>query len=97
MDFGARRAFRRMSELGLAGDLLQGADAIAEFLFGTPNDRRRIYYLAEEPNPANEKPRKRLKKAAPAAKLPIFRIGNTICARKSTLTRWIAQQEGVQE
>lgn len=25
--------------------------------------------------------------------IPVFRIGNTICARKSTLLKWIEQQE----
>jgi hypothetical protein len=31
----------------LAGDLLRGADAIAEFIFGARGSRRKIYYLAE--------------------------------------------------
>lgn len=26
--------------------------------------------------------------------LPVFRLGATICARKSTLLKWIAEQEG---
>lgn len=26
-------------------------------------------------------------------RLPVFRIGNTICARKSTMYSWIAEQE----
>ena len=31
----------------LAGDLLRGADEIAEFIFGPRGGRRKIYYLAE--------------------------------------------------
>lgn len=32
----------------LAGDLLRGADSIAEFIFGPgKNGRRKVYYLAE--------------------------------------------------
>jgi hypothetical protein len=31
----------------LAGDLLRGADEIAEFIFGARASRRKIYYLAE--------------------------------------------------
>ena len=33
--------------LPLADDLLRGADAIAEFIFGERGSRRKIYYLAE--------------------------------------------------
>ncbi len=65
----------------LADDILEGADAIAEFLFrGTSDDqrdryRRKIYYLAE------------------SSRLPIFRLGSLLCARKSVLLEFIAQQE----
>ncbi len=31
--------------------------------------------------------------AASRAKLPVFRIGAVICARKSTLMAWISEQE----
>lgn len=61
----------------LADDLLRGAGAIAQFLFGDDNKRRKVYYLASETN----------------LKLPIFRIGNVICARKSKLLEWIEQRE----
>ncbi|AWJ87619.1 DNA-binding protein (plasmid) [Azospirillum sp. TSH58] len=30
---------------------------------------------------------------AQTGKIPVFRMGNTICARKSTILRWIADQE----
>ncbi len=34
----------------LGSDLLRGADQIAEFMFGTPTERRKIYHLAETSN-----------------------------------------------
>src|SRR5258708_1074308 len=59
----------------IADDLLEGADAIATFLFGQEGSRRKVYYLAE------------------CTKLPIFRLGSVLCARKSVLLRWISGQE----
>ena len=59
----------------LAGDILYGADEIAEFLFGDRKHRRRVYNLVE------------------SNRLPSFRIGINICARKSILLEWIAAQE----
>jgi hypothetical protein len=63
------------SENELAEDILEGADAIAEFLFGSRSNRRKVYYLAER------------------SKLPIFRLGSVLCARKSVLLDFIAGQE----
>jgi hypothetical protein len=63
------------SENELAEDILEGADAIAEFLFGSRSNRRKVYYLAE------------------CSKLPIFRLGSVLCARKSVLLEFIAGQE----
>jgi hypothetical protein len=63
------------SETELANDILEGADAIAEFLFGSRSSRRKVYYLAE------------------CSKLPIFRLGSVLCARKSVLLEFIAGQE----
>ena len=59
----------------LADDILEGADAIAEFLFGSREQRRKVYYLAE------------------CSKLPIFRLGSVLCARKSVLLQFITGQE----
>jgi hypothetical protein len=64
----------------LADDILEGADAIAEFLFGSNVDergrnRRKVYYLAE------------------CSKLPVFRLGSVLCARKSVLLGFITGQE----
>jgi hypothetical protein len=59
----------------LADDMLRGADKIAEFLFGDPKERRKIYHLAE------------------TSRLPVFRLGAVLCARRSTLTAWIEEQE----
>jgi hypothetical protein len=70
---------RVTAELGLGSDLLCGADAIAEFLFGDPRQRRKVYYLTSEGR----------------AQLPHFRLGTIICARKSTLVRWIEAAEAL--
>lgn len=61
----------------LAADLLRGADEIAEFVFGSAKHRRKVYYYA----------------TTAKARMPTFRIGAIICARRSTLLQWIAQQE----
>jgi hypothetical protein len=68
---------RVTAEPGLGSDLLCGADAIAEFLFGDSRQRRKVYYLTSEGR----------------AQLPHFRLGTIICARKSTLVRWIEAAE----
>jgi hypothetical protein len=59
----------------LADDILEGAESIAEFLFGSREQRRKVYYLAE------------------CSKLPIFRLGSVLCARKSVLLEFISGQE----
>ena len=61
----------------LAEDLLRGADAIAVFVFGDAKERRKVYYYASEAK----------------VRMPTFRMGNVICARKSRLLDWIEQQE----
>lgn len=38
-------------------------------------------------------PRRAIYHAISKKSLPHFRIGETVCARKSTLTAWIAEQE----
>ncbi len=59
----------------LGSDLLRGADQIADFMFDTPTERRKIYHLAD------------------TKKLPVFRLGALLCARKSTILTWIEAQE----
>lgn len=59
----------------LDNDLLEGAQAIAEFLWGASADVRRIYRLQRK------------------HQLPTFRIGDRICARRSSLMRLIELQE----
>ena len=61
----------------IADDLLRGADEVARFVFGSPKHRRKIYYYATDAK----------------TRMPVFRIGAVICARKSTLIEWIEQQE----
>jgi hypothetical protein len=63
------------AELCLADDMLRGAEAIAEFLFGDSKQRRKVYHVVE------------------CGKLPTFRLGSILCARKSKLLEWIEQQE----
>lgn len=41
----------------------------------------------------NPKKRRQVYHLAENAKLPVFRMGATICARKSTILHWIAEQE----
>lgn len=59
----------------LADDLLRGAEAIADFLYGDSGQRRKVYHLAE------------------TSRLPIFRLGSVLCARRTVLLHWINQQE----
>lgn len=66
------------TEVPLGDDLLHGADAIAKFMFGDAKHRRKVYYLTGE---------------APKG-MPHFKMGSLICARKSTILNWIAEQEG---
>jgi hypothetical protein len=61
----------------LSEDLLRGADAIAEFLFGDRSQRRKVYYLVGEAKVC----------------LPHFKLGAMICARRSKLLRWIEERE----
>lgn len=67
----------------LADDLLDGAQAIADFVFPASNDveraanRRKVYRFA----------------SSPENRLPVFRIGGRLFARKSTIRRWVERQE----
>lgn len=62
----------------IGDDLLHGAEAIAVFVFGDVKHRRKVYYYASD---------------AKIQRIPIFRIGSVICARKSKLIQWIEMQE----
>ena len=64
----------------MADDLLRGADAIATFLFGDPKHRRKVYHLVADTR----------------RRMPHFKLGSIICARRSVLLRWIAEQENRQ-
>lgn len=63
--------------LPLADDLMTGAEAIAKFMFGD----------------ATETNKRRVYHAADKLGLPTFRIGATLCARRTTILKWIAKQE----
>lgn len=62
---------------GQTWDIIHGADAIAEVMFGdsSRNNIRRVYYLART-------------KAIPA-----FKLGSSICARRDTLIQAIGAQK----
>jgi hypothetical protein len=68
-----------LREPALADDVIRGAEAIAEELFGDRAEKRAVYHLASE--------------VAPEKRLPVFRLGSILCARRSTLRAWIADQE----
>lgn len=59
----------------MKGDLLEGADQIAAFMFGDAGKRRKVYHLADKSD------------------VPIFRLGGVVCARKSSILKWIEEQE----
>ena len=59
----------------IADDLLRGAEAIADFLYGDATQRRKVYHLAE------------------TSRLPIFRLGSVLCARRTVLLHWINELE----
>lgn len=63
--------------LPLAQDLMSGAGAIALFMFG-------------EDTEAN---RRKVYHAADKLGLPCFKLGGTLCARRSTILAWIERQE----
>jgi hypothetical protein len=61
----------------LADDLLHGADEIAEFIFGKKQKNGR----------------RKVYYLAETSRLPVFRIGSVLCARRSVLLQWISGQE----
>jgi hypothetical protein len=65
------------ADAGLSGDILRGAHNISKFLFGDPSKRRQVYHLAADPKNP----------------LPTFKLGATVCARRSTLLQYIKEQE----
>jgi hypothetical protein len=68
-------------QVHLADDILRGAEAIAEFLFlGASEDQR-------------DRNRRKIYYLAESSRLPIFRLGSMLCARKSVLLDFIAAQE----
>jgi len=69
-----------MTDAILHDDLLIGAAAIADFLYGSTEYRyqRRVYYLTTRSK----------------RKLPWFRLGSQIAARRSSIMAWIEAQEG---
>lgn len=64
----------------IGDDLLCGAAEIARFVFGSAEHRRKVYYLTGDA----------------AVRMPHFKLGSVLCARKSTLLAWIERQEARQ-
>jgi hypothetical protein len=71
----------RSDELLLADDIRRGAGPIAVLMFGadTPQNRRRVYHLAERPNDGNVP--------------PFFREAAILCLRRSAYLGWIESRE----
>ncbi len=61
----------------LSADLMTGAESIAEFMFGDTSEANR----------------RRVYHASDKLGLPTFKLGGTICARRSTILAWIERQE----
>jgi hypothetical protein len=61
----------------LADDVLRGAEAIAAFLYGS----------------SSVKMRRKVYYLAEKSKIPIFRLGSMLCARRTVFLKWIAEQE----
>ena len=68
--------------ISLADDMLNGVAEIALFLYGEADEKakQRIYHLAS-------------RKVAAGRRLPTWRFGTTICARRTTILKWISAQE----
>jgi len=64
----------------LSKDILVGGHAIAEFIFGDQKYHKRLYHLSSSKIPIERR-------------IPTFRLGDVLCARKSTILKWIAEQE----
>lgn len=69
------KAISQTKKNELADDTLEGASAIAEFLFGSRDKTRKVYHLVQ------------------TSKIPIYRLGALLHARKSVLLEFIAAQE----
>ena len=61
----------------LSDDILFGARAVALFIYG-------------DDSPKNQR---RIYHAGAKLGMPTFQMGSTICARRSTLLKWIEKQE----
>lgn len=74
----------------LADDLLVGAEAIARFMFGTKGNETEENETEED---FLRKKRRTIYWLADIGDLPTFRLGNMICARRSTLLKHLANRE----
>lgn len=74
-------AAQQRKDVPLAEDILKGAEAIAEFLFHGASEHQR------------GRNRRKVYHLAESSRLPVFRLGSMLCARKSKLLDFIAAQE----
>ncbi|MGA7329507.1 MAG: DNA-binding protein [Rhodomicrobium sp.] len=76
-----KTGFNHGNVSNFAKDLLRGAQAIAEYTFGSAETkyRRKVYHLSA------------------TGQLPTFRMGNELCMRKSTLLRKVESREAARE
>ncbi len=77
IDISERASGANGGAVPLSEDLMRTAGEIAAFTFGTD----------DEPN------RRRIYHAADKLGFPAFKMGGTLCARKSTILKWIEAQE----
>ncbi|MGU3389032.1 DNA-binding protein [Methylobacterium sp. D53M] len=76
-DLTPRPAGANDTGLPLSHDLMTGAEAISRFMFGDATDTNK----------------RRVYHASDKLGLPTFRLGGTLCARRSTILTWITKQE----
>jgi hypothetical protein len=63
----------------LGADLLEGAEAIAEFFYGDRARAKDVYYASTA--------------RAKGTRMPLFKNGGLLCARRSAILAWIVAQE----
>lgn len=61
-------------------DMIRGAEAIAEYVYGDPDLKPRIYDL--------------YRRVRYPHRFPIYKLGGELVARRSEIDAWFAQQRG---
>jgi hypothetical protein len=71
-------------DLTVADDLLEGAVAIGRFLVANSKAAKRL---------SDKQLARKIYHLVSTSRLPVFRLGSKICARRSALLAWIKRQE----